>query len=74
MHPTRKTTLVLFVAAAVLFFLSASGQPDTYWATGPSWLGTIGWFGFIGCLALLVLSGIYVVVSSVRDRGQLSSR
>ena len=45
MRPTRTSTLVLLVAAVVLFVLSASGQPDTFWASGPSWLG---WTGFIG--------------------------
>ena len=42
MHPTRKSTLVLLVAAVVLFVLSASGQPGTYWAGGPELIGTIG--------------------------------
>ena len=45
MRPTRTSTLVLFVAGVILFVLSASGQPDTFWASGPSWLG---WTGFIG--------------------------
>lgn len=74
MHPTRKSTLVLFVATAVLFVLSASGQPDTYWASGPSWLG---WTGFIGvsiCLLLLLVSGIYALASSIRRRDGISSQ
>jgi hypothetical protein len=73
-HPTRKSTLVLLVAAVVLFVLSASGQPDTYWASGPSWIGNIGWFGFMGCALLLIVSGLYALVSSVRHRGRLSAQ
>ena len=72
MHPTRRSTLALFVAGVVLFILSASGQPDTYWASGPSWIGIIGWFGFLGCLLLLIVSGLYALVSSIRHRGQSS--
>lgn len=74
MHPTRKSTLVLFVVGTVLFFLSASGQPDSYWTSGPSWLGAIGWFGFLACALLLVGSGLYALVSSLRHRGPSSLR
>jgi len=72
MRPTRKSTLGLFVAAVVLFVLSASGQPDTYWASGPSWICAICWFGFMGCALLLIVSGLYAVVASIRRRGHLS--
>jgi protein-S-isoprenylcysteine O-methyltransferase Ste14 len=74
MHPTRKSTLVLLVVGVVLFFLSASGQPDTYWASGPSWLGALGWYGFMVCALLLMVSGLYAIVSSVRNRGRLSAQ
>ena len=70
MHPTRKSTLVLILAGVVLIILSASGQPDTYWASGPSWLGAIGWFGFLACVLLLIASGVVALVSRVRHRGQ----
>jgi len=70
MHPTRKSTLVLIVVGVVLMLLSASGQPDTYWASGPSWLGTIGWFGFLICALLLIVSGLWALVSWIRHRGQ----
>jgi uncharacterized membrane protein YvlD (DUF360 family) len=73
-HPTRRSTLALLVAAVVLFVLSASGQPDTYWASGPSWIGTIGWFGFLICALLLIVSGLYAAVSSIRHRGRLSTQ
>jgi hypothetical protein len=73
-HPTRRSTLVLLVAAVILFVLSASGQPDTYWASGPELIGTIGWFGFMGCVLLLLVSGLYALVASVRHRGRLSTQ
>jgi hypothetical protein len=72
MRPTRKSTLALLVVGAVLFVLSASGQPDSYWVSGPSWLGTISWFGFLACVLLLIVSGLYTVVSRVRHRDRLS--
>ena len=72
MHPTRKSTLALLVVGVILFVLSASGQPDTYWASGPELIGTIGWFGFMVCALLLIVSGLYALVSSIRHRGQPS--
>jgi hypothetical protein len=60
------------VAAVVLFVLSASGQPDTSWASGPELIGTIGWFGFMGCALLLLVSGLYALVASIRHCGQPS--
>ena len=74
MRPTIKSMLVLFVTGAVLFVLSASGQPSSFWKSGPSWLGWIGWIGFLICLLLLVASGLYMVVSRLRHRGQPSTR
>lgn len=74
MRPTRTSTLVLFVAGVILFVLSASGQPDTFWASGPSWLG---WTGFIGvsiCILLLIASGLYALVWSIRHRARSSSQ
>jgi protein-S-isoprenylcysteine O-methyltransferase Ste14 len=70
MHPTRTSTLVLIVAGVILFFLSASGQPDSPWASGPSWLGVTGWFGFLICALLLIVSGLFALVSWMRHRGQ----
>jgi protein-S-isoprenylcysteine O-methyltransferase Ste14 len=72
MRPTLKSMLALFVAGAVLFVLSASGQANSFWKTGPSWLGYVGWFGFLTCLLLLVASGLYMVVSRIRHRDQPS--
>jgi|BarGraNGADG00211_3_1021988.scaffolds.fasta_scaffold19715_1 drug/metabolite transporter (DMT)-like permease len=73
MRPTRKSTLTLFVAGVVLLVLSASGQPNQFWESGPSWLGLIGWIGFLICLLLLVVSGVYWVVSRIRQRDRPSS-
>ena len=69
-HPTRKSTLTLFVVGVVLFLLSASGQDNGYWKSGPSWLGVIGWFGFLICLLLLTVSGVYTRVSQIQHPGQ----
>jgi len=71
MRPTRRSTLVLFVAGVVLFLISASGQNGTYWESGPSWLGTIGWIGFLICVLLLIVSGIYAIVSRMRRHHDL---
>lgn len=69
-HPTRTSTLVLLAAGVILFVLSASGQPDTFWASGPSWIGAIGWFGFLICALLLIVSGLLALVSWMRHRRQ----
>ncbi len=69
-HPTRTSTLVLLAAGVILFVLSASGQPDTYWASGPSWIGAIGWFGFLICALLLIVSAAFALVSRIRRRSQ----
>lgn len=74
MHPTRKSTAVLLVAAVMLFILSASGQPDTYWASGSEVIGTIGWLGFLVCALLLMASGLVALVSVLRRRGQPALR
>jgi len=73
MRPTLKSTIALFVAGAVLFVLSASGQSNSFWKSGPSWLGQIGWIGFLICLLLLIASGVYWVVSRMRHRSQPST-
>lgn len=73
MRPTRKSTLTLVVAGVVLFALSGIGQtPGGYWKSGPSWLGDIGWFGLMICLLLLIVSGVYTVVSRKRHHDQPS--
>ena len=65
MHPTRKSTLVLLVTGVVLFFLSASG---------PSWLGALGWYGFMVCALLLIVSGLWALVAWIAHRGQPAVR
>ena len=74
MRPTQKSTFTVLVAGAILFVLSASGQPYGPWSSGPSWLGTFGWFGFLVCALVLIVSGLYLVVSSIRHRNGVSPR
>lgn len=64
-HPLR-TLAALLVLALVLFLISASGQSGTFWSDGPSWLGTIGWFGFLITALVFVLAAIYSVARAVR--------
>jgi hypothetical protein len=54
-HPAR-SLLTVVGAMVVSFLLSASGQPDTFWASGPAWLGAIAWAGFI--VATIVFLGL----------------
>jgi uncharacterized BrkB/YihY/UPF0761 family membrane protein len=72
MRPTLKSTITLVVAAVVLFVLSASGQAGQYWESGPSWLGAIGWYGMLLCVLLLIVSGVYWVISRTRHRNRPS--
>jgi hypothetical protein len=74
MHPTLKSTLELVVVAVVLFVLSASGPDSRFWASGPMWLGYIGWFGFLISVLLIVAAGLYMVVLRVRHRDRPSTR
>jgi protein-S-isoprenylcysteine O-methyltransferase Ste14 len=74
MRPMLKAMLALVAAGAVLFIVSASGQAGTYWESGPSWLGAVGWFGFLACLLLLMVSGLYLLVARIRHRGQPAPR
>ncbi|MGB8651741.1 MAG: hypothetical protein WCD35_13895 [Mycobacteriales bacterium] len=66
---TRKNVLVLVVAGALLFLLSGIGQDSGYWKSGPSWLGAIGWFGFLICLLLLVVAGVMALTERLRHGG-----
>jgi protein-S-isoprenylcysteine O-methyltransferase Ste14 len=59
-HPAR--ALLTVVGAMVIFFLlSASGQPGTFWSSGPSWLGTLGWTAFL--IGAVVLIGLCVYLA-----------
>jgi succinate dehydrogenase/fumarate reductase cytochrome b subunit len=73
-RPNLKSTLALLVAGAILFVLSASGQTHSYWKSGPSWLGAVGWFGFLICLLLLIVSGVYVLVSRMRGHDRSATQ
>jgi hypothetical protein len=67
-HPLR-TLGGLLVLAFALFQISASGQPGTYWESGPGWLGNIAWFGFLVAALAFLVCGIYTVVR-VASRGR----
>jgi hypothetical protein len=60
-HPLRNLAVLLVVAFA-LFMLSASGQENTFWSSGPSWLGAIGWFGFLLTALAFIVYGLFVLV------------
>jgi hypothetical protein len=68
MRPTWKSTLTLFVAGVLLLAISGIGQPGGYLKSAPSWIGDIGWFGWLICALLLIVSGVYWVVSRMRHR------
>lgn len=68
-HPLR-TLAGLLVLAFCLFMLSASGQPDTFWKSGPSWLGSIGWFGFLLTALAFIVVAITAAVRSASGRSR----
>ena len=51
---------------AVLFLLSASSN-SSWWSHGPSWLGGLGWAGFLIGLLGLVLLAVYLGVTKLRQ-------
>jgi hypothetical protein len=70
MHPTRKSTITLFLVGVLFFAMSPIGQPEGYLKSAPSWIGEIGWFGMMICVLLLIVSGLYWVVSRMRHHDQ----
>ena len=66
-HPGR-VLLALFTAMVGLFLLSASGQEDAFWKTGPRWLGAIGWFGFLLTTLVMIVTLVYLGVRGMRRR------
>jgi hypothetical protein len=68
-HPYR--ALLTIVGAMVVFFLlSASGQPDTFWSAGPSWLGALGWGGFVVSTIVFLGLGAFLAVRRLSGGGQ----
>ena len=65
-HPSRALLTVLG-AMVVFFLLSASGQPGTFWSSGPAWLGTLGWTVFL--VGAVVLIGLVVYLALHRLSG-----
>jgi hypothetical protein len=68
-HPFRSLGCVL-VAAVVFFLLSASGQKDTFWENGPTWIGSIAWVCFGISLLVFVALAIYLAVVKLAQRRQ----
>jgi hypothetical protein len=66
-HPVQSLATCA-VITGVLFVLSASGNSN--WFTGPGWLGTIGWFGFLLGLLTLIVIAVYLAVARLRQRRQ----
>lgn len=66
-HPFRSLGGLL-VLAFVLFMLSASGQPGTYWSDGPGWLGEICWFAWMIAFLAFVGAGITTLVRRLSGR------
>jgi hypothetical protein len=66
-HPFRSLGGVL-VAAVVFFLLSASGQNDTFWENGPTWLGSIAWVCFGISLLVFIALAIYLAVVKLAQR------
>ena len=66
MHPTRRSTIALIVAAVVLTATSGIGQDGGYWTSAPSWIGDVSWLGSMLCVLLLIVSGVYAIVSRIR--------
>ena len=66
-HPFR--TLGIVLAAAVVFFvLSAAGQEDSFWKSGPSWLGSTAWICFAVSLLTFLGLAIYLAVTKLVSR------
>ena len=62
-RPRWFTPAVLVVAGVVLFILGGVFK-DSHGFAGV--LGGIGWFGFLLCVLLLIVWGIWAIVSSRR--------
>lgn len=70
-HPFRSLGSVL-AAAIVFFILSAAGQEDSFWKSGPSWLGSTAWVCF--ALSLLTFIGLAVYLTVTKVVGRKRSR
>ena len=61
----KVTYVVLVVAAVGLFALSAVGQSD---GSNWSWVGAIGWFGFMLTILLLIVFTVTLLVRTLVRR------
>ena len=66
-HPVRILGAVA-VITAVLFVCSASG--NSTWFSGPAWLGSVGWFGFLLGVLVLICLACYLGVARIRQRAR----
>ncbi|MGH3509129.1 MAG: hypothetical protein ACRDPI_02735 [Nocardioidaceae bacterium] len=66
-HPIRSLAGLL-VLAFCFFMLSAAGQADSYWKSGPTWLGNIAWIGFLLSALLFIVVGATGLVRAARSR------
>jgi drug/metabolite transporter (DMT)-like permease len=67
-HPLRSLGAVVAVGA-VLFVLSSSGN-SSFWKNGPSWLGSVGWFGFLLAVLCVIVLAVYFSVAKLRQRAR----
>jgi hypothetical protein len=66
-----RTALILFIAGAILLPLGMVGQEDGgLWPDGPSWIGAIGWFGFLLCVLLLLVVGVVALARKLSSGRQ----
>lgn len=64
-----RAATVVAVLGLVLFPLGMVGQGEGgLWPDGPAWIGAVGWFGFLLCLLLLVVLGIFALARTLTTR------
>jgi ABC-type branched-subunit amino acid transport system permease subunit len=71
----RNVFFTVLAFTIVCFALSGLiGQHnDGPWGGLPEWLGSASWFGFLLGLLATILTGIYLLVRSMRGRGRATT-
>lgn len=70
-HPGRVLGAVAVVGALLFTLAGLIGQHnDGPWGGLPSWMGAVGWFGFLLSVPVLLVLGAYVGVQRLRHRGE----
>jgi hypothetical protein len=68
-HRYRAVGVVLGVMAVCLFVSGMVGQHnDGPWGGLPSWVGAVGWFGFLLGIPVLLLLAAYLLATHLRAR------